>query len=350
MAVLLLNSCDANKENFGKELVYLNNATSTISVESSYLSYDSVPDPNESPEKKIYVAGVGKSGYFLNPSNVNVELEIDKEYVDSLLNELANPNVVMTDELKYIDGGMLLPDDCYTIDSLSLTIPANKTMAAVPVKLNMEMVKKLNPYIKWILPAFKIKLASIDINPVIQHTIVVLNFKYIDFRPAPDPLTDDLTGWTNIILNLPKTQIMQCPWWDTEAFHGAQFTVDGNKDINTISNRWVPITKTIGTTVAPWVEYDLGGKFDISGLKIYYMNEIESGQTKPTPRANCYLWAKIDNRWFKQEELLGNTVLTPSYQLDIKNVTNIRITWDLIIQPTVSYFLKVKEIEIYTKP
>ena len=89
---------------------------------------------------------------------------------------------------------------------------------------------------------------------------------------------------------------------------------------------------------------------DIDGLKIYYQNEKEANQPDVTPRENCYLWAKINNRWFKQEDLVENTKLIPSYQLNMKNVTHVRLTWDFLREPTVSYFLKVKEIEIYRKP
>lgn len=346
---LMLASCEANKEDFGNERVYLSQGTPTVSVESSYLSYNLTPNPDESVEKLIYVAGVTRSGLMQNPSAVDIEMEVDKEYVEELFGKLDDPEAVATDELSHIEGGRLLPEDCYSIESLHLHLTQGERMAAVPVKLNMKKVKELNPYVKWVLPAFKIKSSTIAVNEVVKHSIVVLDFKYIDARPTPEALPEDLSGWTNLIYQLPKAQIKQCRWWDSEGSHGAQFTVDGNKDINAASNRWVPNSKP-GTTEAPWVEYDLKGVFDISGLKIYYMNEKESGQSVVTPRANCYLWAKIDGRWFKQEELLGNQELTPSYELNLKDVTHIRLTWDLIIQPTVSYFMKVKEIEIYEKP
>lgn len=346
---LILSSCEANKEDFGNECVYLSQGTPIVKVESSYLAYNLAPNPDEPVEKLIYVAGLTRSGLMQDPSAVDIEMEIDKGYVEELFAKLDDPEAVSTDELSHIEGGLLLPEDCYSIETLRLHLGENERMVAVPVKLNMEKVKGLNPYVKWILPAFKIKSSTIPVNEVVKHSIVVLDFKYTDARPTPEALPEDLSGWTNLIYKLPKTKIKQCRWWDSEGSHGAQFTVDGNKDINATSNRWVPNTK-VGTTEVPWVEYDLGGTFDISGLKIYYMNEKESGQSVVTPRANCYLWAKIDGRWFKQEELLGNQELTPSYLLDLKNVTDVRLTWDLIIQPAVSYFMKVKEIEIYQKP
>lgn len=352
VAIIIISSfisCEANDEDFGNERVYLTKNVVAISVESSFLKYNSEPDPTEPVEKIIYVAGVAKSGYLRNPSSVDVEMEVDPDYVETLLEELADPDAQLTEELEHLEGGMILPEDCYTIESLNLQINSDEYVNTLPVKLNMEKVKALNPYVKWILPAFKIKSASIEVNDVIEHTIVTLNFIYTDAKPTPDPLPEDLSGWTNLIYKLPKEQIQQCRWWSSETSHNAAFTVDGDKDINAASNRWVPFSN-YGATEAPWVEYDLGGTYDIAGLKLFYMNEKEPNQSEPTPRANCYVWAKVDNRWFKQEELLGNTELIPSYQLDIKNATHIRLTWDLIVIPTLSYFMKVKEIEIYKKP
>ena len=345
---LLLVSCDANNEDFGKERVFLTSNLATIPVESSYLAYNAEPDPNEPTEKIISVAGVGKSGYFRNPLTVDVEMEIEEGYVDSLLNELAKPDVVMTDELEHINGGLLLPEDCYTIESMNLKMGGDNYSAAISIKLDMEKVSQLNSYIKWVLPAFKIKSAGVEINNVIERTVVVLNLKYLDNRPVPAPLPDDLTGWTNLILNLPHAQIKSSVLWDASVHH-TYYTVDGNTDINVNNARWVPSTK-YNETETPWIEYDLGGTFDIDGLKIYYQNEKEANQPDVTPRANCYLWAKINNRWFKQEDLVENTKLIPSYQLNLKNVTNVRISWDFIREPTPSYFLKVKEIEILKKP
>ena len=345
---LLLTACEANNEDFGNERICLTRYLTTIPVESSYFSYSAEPDSNEPVEKLISVAGISKSGYFLNPSPVDIEMEIEEGYVDSLLNELSKPDVVMTDELEHINGGLLLPEDCYSIESMRLKMEGDNYSVAIPVKLNMEKVKQLNSYIRWILPAFRIKSANIEINNVIERTVVALDFKYLDSRPVPAPLPDDMTGWTNLILNLPHAQISSSVLWDASVHH-TYYTVDGNTDINVNSARWVPSTK-YNETETPWIEYDLGGTFDVDGLKIYYQNEKESGQSDVTPRANCYLWAKIDNRWFKQEDLVENTELIPSYQLSLKNVTNVRISWDFLREPTVSYFLKVKEIEIYKKP
>jgi len=347
--ILILISCDANNEDFGNERVFLTRSLSTVVVESPLLSYDITPNPSQSTDKIIHVAAVAKSGYMRNPSTVDLEMEIVDGYVEGLLDQLADPSVTITDELTHLEGGMLLPEDCYEIESLNVKMGEDDYVATMPVKLNMEKVKELNPFIKWILPAFRIKSASIEINEVVEHTIVALELKYIDSRPTPDPLPEDLSDWTNLIYKLPKAQIAQCRWWSAEASHTAVFTVDGDKNIDAASNRWVPFSN-YGATEAPWVEYDLGGTFDIDGLKLYYMNEKEPNQSAPTPRANCYVWAKIDNKWFKQEELLGNTELIPSYELNIKSATHIRLTWDLIVIPTLSYFMKVKEIEIYKKP
>lgn len=339
LSVMQLTSCKANDEDYGNERVYLTKNMMTYTIQSSYFS--STPDENESKDIVIDVAGIFRSGDMKDASAVSVEIEEDNAYLEELLQEVGNPEIVQSTEHDFVADGQLLPSDCYTVGSLSLSISSNGYIASIPVTIHKEQLAKLSSFNKWLLPAFKIKSANIEILNPDMHALSIITWS-IPTESLPDPLPSD---WLNVALH--KSIADAAPVWSDANAHSAAWVIDGNKDIYVNSNRYVPATQE-NVTIAPFVDIDLQGIFDIKGIKIYYQNEPgEEGASGINPRENCYIWAKVDGVWSLYQKITGNKGLTPNCLVNIEGATHIRIAWDLIVKPNPTYFLKVKEIEVY---
>ena len=321
-----------------------------LTLSGSYFSYNGVSSVET--QYAYYFIPINTTANLA--ADVVVNLEEDKQYVENLLNGTGSAN-----EVAYVAGGQFLPTDCYTIGNTVITIPEGENSFGVMITIDKAKVAQLNPYtyVKWLLPAFKIASAEIDIINPDKVTLPVINV----VRPEASPsLSDnDIANMTNIVLG--TTTYTQCrAWGDNPGSLGAVWLFDGNKDINANNSRWVPYTRWDATD-APWVEINLGGTYDIQGFRLFYQNEgrVENGRGDQIvqPRQNCYFFAEINGVWYQQEALLDNTSLTPSYKLAIKNASKVRITWDKILGPpdgidgwTNNYFMKVKELEIYGTP
>lgn len=335
---LLLGGCESLETDFGNQRVYLTKQMVARQLQSSYYDYVNAPDEDESPTETIHVSGVFRSGVADELPSVRVKMAADKALTEQIL---AGTIEVPDQVAEALEGCQLLPEECYEIQSLDLVIPEGGAEATIPVVLYKEKIKRIDPFSRWVLPVFRIESASADILETYAWNIVVLDVNRTGEKPNPEPLPDDLTGWTNVVLGKTATGSV----WSDQTAHSPQFAIDGNTNIEENSKRWVPFTQS-SAQAAPELTVELQGTYRIDGFKLYYCKETNA------VRENCAFWIRqTDGKWRKIEEL-RNTELSNivSYSLPGVEATAIRVTWDLIKQPTATYFLKLKELEVYQKP
>lgn len=343
--------CDAPEDSWGVEKVVLTKQSLTYTISSSY--FTAAPDPSESVDETILTANVYHTGVPAENHPVKVAFRADRAYTQQLIDgTIEEPTEAQTQEMEALTGCDLLPEECYTIPSLEITIPGNGYVGSLPVILHKDKIAALDPFADWVLPAFSIAGADLPAGGGIENFFaVVKTVREIAYNPLPD----DLSGWMNVLRPtdmeglkngaLPDANFSAIKVWSDANAHKVQWIADGDKDIGAASNRWVPYTQS-GATEAPWIEIDLGKARTIDGIKFYYSEETNA------VRDRCYVWVKngANGRWRKAGELRNESLENiVSYTLFGNTATHVRLTWDLIKQPAETYFLKLKELEIYSK-
>lgn len=334
ICICLLNGCEDLDKEFGTEGIVLTKQLMNKQISSSYFS--NTIDPEESKIETIHVAGIYRTGMREDNPAVRVEIEEDRDYMEQLLIDASDPNVTdKTDEMNLVAGCKLLPTDCYEITNLQIEIPKGGLSASIEVKLDKEKLARLDAFSTWILPAFRVKSSSMRQIGDVKHSLVTINM--LKYYPA---MPDDRTGWVNIVQNKPISTT--CPPWSQAVTHAVTWAVNGDKDNEVDTERWIPFANTTAT-IAPWFEIDLQGTYKIDGFQLFYCIP------NTVVRENCDFWIKTtDGEWKKIAELRNNTSNSPSYQLSGEEATHIRVYWDLIKNASANYAVKLKEIEVYT--
>lgn len=348
----VMAGCDAPEDSWGVEKVVLTKQSLIHTISSSY--FTAAPDSSEPVDETIMTANVYHTGVPSENHPVKVTFKADRAYTQQLIDgTIEEPSEAQSLEMEALAGCDLLPEDCYTIPSLEITIPGNGYVGSLPVILHKDKIAALDPFADWVLPAFSIAGADLPVGGSFENFLaVVKTVREIHYEPLPDDLS---TGWMNVLRPtdmdglkngaLPDNNFTAIKVWSDVNAHKVQWIADGDKNTAAASNRWVPYTQS-GATEAPWIEIDLGKTRTIDGIKFYYCEEANA------VRDRCYVWVKngAADRWRKAGELRNESLENiVSYTLFGNTATHIRLTWDLIKQPSATYFLKLKELEVYTK-
>ena len=328
--------CENPYTDQGNEGVCLTKQKIVHTLSGSYFSGE--VDPAEDVAVTVVGAAVYRTGYFEDTASVEVEVEADKSYTERLLAASADPEAEQTDETEVVKGCEMLPDDCYEIGDLNLVIPAGKLAASIPVVLNKEKIARLDAFRKYVLPAFSIRNAGLEIRGSVKHC-----FSVIEIRKEYPSLPEDLTGWTNLTQHAGVTVSTPCKVWSDAKLHKVEWVIDGDNDYETDANRWVPNIKD-NNQPAPEIVIDLAGTYRINGFKLYYCIN-----TNVRPNCDFYIKAPRSETWKKVAELRDNISNTPSYTLSGEEATQVRVVWDKKTSSNSADAVKLKEIEIYQK-
>lgn len=178
LAMVIFCGCEANQEDFGRERVCLSQAMTITPIESELFNDNTSIEPGYE-QIIVHVAGVSRSGEMLSPANLNVELEVDANYLEERIAELESTLAEdMTDELTFLKNNSadMLPLDCYEFGTMYLSLPSESSICTLDVKLNLDRIKELDFERTWFIPAIKIKTASGEINNIRERTLSGFKF------------------------------------------------------------------------------------------------------------------------------------------------------------------------------
>lgn len=336
LAAAAFAGCENPASDLGNEGVCLTRQLIVHTLSGSYFSGEA--DPEEEAAATVVGAAVYRTGDREESSSVEVELEADRAYVERLLAAAADPEAEKNDETEAVAGCVLLPEDCYTIGEMNLTIPAGKLSAAVPVVLDKARIARLDAFQTYVLPAFGIRRAGLEVRGSVKHC-----FSLVRIRKEYPPLPDDLTGWLNLTQQEGVTVSTPCKVWSDAKLHKVEWVIDGDNDYETDANRWVPNVKD-GNQPAPELVIELGETRRINGFKLYYC-------VNTNVRAACdfYIREPGSETWKKIAELRDNISNTPSYTLSGEQATAVRVVWEKKTSSNSADAVKLKEIEVYQK-
>ncbi len=328
--------CENPATDQGNKGVSLTKQKIIHTLSGSYFSGEK--DPSEEAKVNVVGAAVYRTGYFEETAAVEVELEIDKQYTERLLAVPEDLTEEEAAEAEIVKDCVLLPDDCYQIGELNLTVPAGKLWTSVSVALDKERIARLDAFRKYVLPAFSIRRSDLEVRGSVKHC-----FSVVEIVKEYPPLPDDLTGWVNLTQNPGVKVSTPCKVWSDAKLHKVEWVIDGDKDYETDSNRWVPNIKD-GNQPAPELVIDLAGTYRIDGFKLYYCVN-----TNVRPDCDFFIREPGSETWKKIAELRGNTENTPSYTFAGEQATHVRVLWTKKTSSNSADAVKLKEIEIYQK-